>query len=1035
MKKLLAYLSSTVLMAVLLFIIAVSVALATFLENDYGSHAARKLIYDAFWFKSLLGLALVNIIAVAVERKLYRKQKISIFIFHLAFAVIIIGAGITRFFGQEGIMHIREGATSDTWYSSNTYVGLLVRDKETSTSGNYPVLFSYVSENIFRKKVTLHGQRVKFRLQEYIHKAERIIVPDDEGRPLVQLITTRNDLRQDIILEEGQRIETDQFILTFKQADERVPDSGQVFIFLKDTTLFMTAPFPVYTISMEQPGSDTLEPREIHPFRKGVVYNIGGTPFLLRNVEALGKVDAQPVPFDTKNAVEALKFNVSFDGISKQLTVIGDDQSVGKFSFVEINGIEIGANYGVIKRRLPFELTLNDFILLRYPGSESPSWYESRLLVTDLHQKKDFNYNVYMNHVLKYRGYRFYQSYFDLDERGTILTVNRDSAGIMVTYAGYVLMVLGMVLSLFNKNSRFITLVTTPTKSIKTAALAALIGILSFSASSVRADSPSQLPLIDQQHAADFGHILVQDNGGRIEPINTLASEILRKVARKENYHGQNAEQVLLGMIVYPEIWQHEAMIRINHHDLQKIVGVNKGYAAYTDFFTNDSFRAYKLQEYIQSIYHKKPTERTKLDNEIIRVDERLNICYLVYTGALLKLFPAKDDTSHTWYAQTFTENVFSHEDSVFVKNVLSYYSQEVKEAIKSGNWAGPNEVLKYIKTFQEQYGMYVIPSGIKVKTEVLYNNINLFSRIGKIYLLAGILLLVIQFIYIFMPAINLRWLYLPLTIIIFIVFSLHTAGLGIRWYIAGHAPLSNGYEALIYVAWSTVLAGILFSRKAGFALGSTAVLASLILQIAHLSWMDPQLTNLVPVLKSYWLVLHVAVITASYGFLALGAFIAGINLLLMIVQNRHNFETIEHQVEQVHKVIETTLIAGLYLLAIGTFLGAVWANESWGRYWSWDPKESWALITILVYVFILHLRLVPGLKRRVTFTILALAGFYSVIMTYFGVNYYLSGMHSYAQGDPVSLPPAVYISIIIVVLLSCGAGVKQYWIKKATSN
>jgi cytochrome c-type biogenesis protein CcsB len=218
-------------------------------------------------------------------------------------------------------------------------------------------------------------------------------------------------------------------------------------------------------------------------------------------------------------------------------------------------------------------------------------------------------------------------------------------------------------------------------------------------------------------------------------------------------------------------------------------------------------------------------------------------------------------------------------------------------------------------------------------------------------------------------------------------------------------------------VAWATVLAGLIFASKSYITLSVTSILAFLILFVAHLSWMDPQITNLVPVLKSYWLVIHVATITASYGFLAMGAILAFVNLLLIIVHNRQNRVFIQHTLQELSNTIEMSQTIGLYLLTIGVFLGAVWANESWGRYWGWDPKETWALVTVLVYAFVLHMRMVAGLKGIYAFNLASLLAIGSVIMTYFGVNYYLSGLHSYAKGDPLPVPVFVYYATAIIVI------------------
>jgi cytochrome c-type biogenesis protein CcsB len=261
---------------------------------------------------------------------------------------------------------------------------------------------------------------------------------------------------------------------------------------------------------------------------------------------------------------------------------------------------------------------------------------------------------------------------------------------------------------------------------------------------------------------------------------------------------------------------------------------------------------------------------------------------------------------------------------------------------------------------------------------------------------------------------------------ILFAGFLLHTSGLGLRWYISGHSPMSNGYESMIFISWVTLLAGFIFSRRSAFTLPATSVLAGLTLLVAHMSFMDPEITSLVPVLQSYWLTLHVSVITGSYGFLGLGAILGIINLLLISLSNNGNRVRISETVDELSVINFKTLTLGLYFLTIGTFLGAIWANESWGRYWGWDPKETWSLITIIVYAFVTHSRQIPGLKDIYTFNILSLFAFSSVLMTYFGVNYYLSGLHSYAGGDPVPVPAFVYITVLLLVALSA-AGYFKY--------
>ncbi|MBT8295378.1 MAG: cytochrome c biogenesis protein CcsA, partial [Gramella sp.] len=236
--------------------------------------------------------------------------------------------------------------------------------------------------------------------------------------------------------------------------------------------------------------------------------------------------------------------------------------------------------------------------------------------------------------------------------------------------------------------------------------------------------------------------------------------------------------------------------------------------------------------------------------------------------------------------------------------------------------------------------------------------------------------------------------------------------------------PWSDAYESMIYVAWATMFFGLAFGRKSNLTIASTAFVASMILMIAHWNWMDPSIANLQPVLNSYWLMIHVSVIVGSYGPFTLGMILGAVALILMILTNDKNRKKMEINIHEITVITEMALTVGLVMLTIGNFLGGQWANESWGRYWGWDPKETWALISIFVYAFVIHMRLVPGLRSRWFFNLMAIVAFASIMMTYFGVNFYLSGLHSYASGDKVITPTFIYYAIAAVAIL----GGLSYW-------
>jgi len=487
----------------------------------------------------------------------------------------------------------------------------------------------------------------------------------------------------------------------------------------------------------------------------------------------------------------------------------------------------------------------------------------------------------------------------------------------------------------------------------------------------------------------------------------------VRKVYKKSTYQGLSASQVLLGMMTTPYDWQEKPIIQVKSERIQGMLGVGGIYASYTQFF--DDKGMYKLQHAISEAYEKKPAQRSQLDKDLMKVDERLNISYMIYRGDLLKIFPIPNDQNNRWISPSSRDfSALSGGDSLFVATSFRQYVISLVD----GNHEQASFILSGIKKYQNKFGAAIMPSKAKTNLEISFNNLNIFERLFPFYMLAGFFLLVITFIKIFKPKAKLKYGVWFGQGLIVLGFAIHFFGLVLRWYISGHEPWSNGYESMIYIAWASLLAGLLFSRKSEMTLAVTAILAGIILFVAHLSWMDPQITNLVPVLKSYWLTIHVATITASYGFLGLGALLAFVNLLTFIMKRKNNLKSLDLSIKELTYVIEMTITFGLILLTIGNFLGGIWANESWGRYWGWDAKETWALASIIFYSFVLHMRFIPGLQSLYAFNLASVVSFFSILMTYFGVNFYLSGLHSYAAGDPVPIPTFVYYTVAIIAII-----------------
>ena len=534
-------------MAVLMVIFGLSIAVATFIENDFGSPAARSLIYNSIWFDILLGLGILNILLVNLKRKIYKKP--TIFLFHIAFILIIIGAGTTRFFGFEGSMHIREGKQTNLVTTSKSYITIQAQLNEYYKSFAKPVILSSLTKNHFKKTIQVGNKQLTVKLVNYIPTAVPSFVSDKSGSPVLELVYQGGVSE---ILNQGDRKKIGSIWISF---DSPEYSSADFAITLKNNLLFFKAPFDVSITSMMDQSVTIAKRDSLHLFNPRLLYNINNNLMVLRNFLPAGRVVPREVKKNSDSpSSEALTFKITSDSISKEVTYWGKKDELGDDLLVEVNDIIVNINYGVKIAELPFSIKLDDFIFERYPGSNSPSWYESKVQIVNgsiTHPE----FQIYMNHILKYEGYRFYQASYDEDEKGTILSVNQDSAGTSLTYTGYLLMAISMILSLLSKRSRFRFLLKESgrIRQAKKALLSMSILIISLLITSNT--HAADLPKINPDHASLFGTIMVQGHDGRIKPLNTLSSEILRKIARKESFNGMSSDEVLLSILTFPELW------------------------------------------------------------------------------------------------------------------------------------------------------------------------------------------------------------------------------------------------------------------------------------------------------------------------------------------------------------------------------------------------------------------------------------------------------------------------------------------------
>lgn len=1009
MKKFFSFLFSMLFTGILVTVFAIAIGYATFIENDYGTPTAKILIYNSRWFEILLVIIAINLIGSVFQNKLFTRKRWPGFLFHISFVFMIIGAGVTRYYGYEGTMHIREGQSSNFIVSEETYIKISATDGNSKAEEEYEVKFSPYTANRFSGEVELIGKTIQVENLQYMPSAAETVVADPAGEPVISLMAVGENMQRiDFNLKTGDQKTVEGKTIGFGSQN----GNPSINLEINQGNLYFTATDSVFVLNMNGENAEEIPPGIRYQMNTQTVYSTGNLHFAVRQFFQNGKTQlVYSPPQQGRSASDAIQTQITVGNQSKNLIVYGMKGIIAEPYTTIIDGTEVSVSFGSKKIELPFSIYLTDFQLERYPGSNSPSSYASEVILKDEATEKPFR--IFMNNILKYQGYRFFQSSYDTDEKGTILSVNSDAWGTSITYFGYLLMAIGFVLTLFNKNSRFMKLIKASAKLREERKKLFALVIFGMFFSALNAQQVQNLPPVNKKHVADFAALLLQSTKGRTEPTTTLASEILRKVAKKNTWQGMNASEVFLSMQARPEQWKNVPIIKVANPELRKFLGISSDYATFNTIVQPREMGGYRLNAMVSEAFAKKSSERNKLDKEIINVDERVNILFNVFSGNFLTVYPVPGHENQKWVTANDAD-VLGDERKSFAQQATQNYLG----AVASGDWGTASQILNQIKNYQQKEGALIIPSPTKIKLEILYHKWDIFGKLSKILLTVGLTLLLIQLYTIFNPKVKLANVKKGAFILILLLFTTQTAGLVIRWYISGHAPWSNGYESMVFVSWATLLTGIIFVQRSEITLSLTTLLAGITLLVAGFSWMSPEITNLVPVLKSYWLIVHVAIIMASYGFLGIGAMLGLLNLLLIIFRNSKNIIRVNHTVKELVVIIHIALILGLLMLTAGSFIGGVWANESWGRYWGWDPKETWAMVTILVYTFIVHMHKIPGFKGNYAVSAASLVGFGSVLMTYFGVNYYLSGLHSYAQGEPAPIPTGVYVAIVLVLLL-----------------
>ena len=643
---------------------------------------------------------------------------------------------------------------------------------------------------------------------------------------------------------------------------------------------------------------------------------------------------------------------------------------------------------GMQEEKLPFSLCLQKFEAKMHDGTNAVADYSSKFTVIDGDDKSEGE--VSMNNIYSHRSYRLYQSSYDEDGKGSVLAINADPYGIPVTYTGYALLFISLVWMLFDPKGGYRKLLKSPL--LKKGALMTALILSMGNIQTLHAESATgnlQNAVLPKETAEKFGelHILYND---RICPVQTFALDFCKKIYGARSYQGLTAEQVLSGWVFYGNTWANEPFIKIKSGEMKTAMNL-PDYASLNTFF-NREMGGYTIGQYVQEYYN---GQQDKFHQQAADIDGKIQIIMELREGISLKVLPytftknvkaTKDHSfikagTTTWFSPVDKlPQAVEHQHALYIKNVFSLLNGDVK----AGNTSRVNEFFVKMKKYQEVSSGNSLPTATQYKAERINNAFPFATILFMANLTLGFIALFYT-IYRMTKKREVKVLDIALPILLVVSFLALTFGLVLRWIISGNVPMSNGYESMLTVAWFVMLIAIFMQFRIRLVMVFGFLLSGFFLLVSHINQMDPAIGQMMPVLNSPLLSMHVSIIMMSYALLSL-TFICGI---MGICMRSHG--------EELQALSRVFLYPALTCMGFGIFIGAIWANVSWGNYWSWDSKETWALITFMIYAVVVHTQSLPVFRKPLVYHIYITLAFLSIAMTYFGVNYFLTGMHSYA--------------------------------------
>ncbi|MDH3698340.1 MAG: cytochrome c biogenesis protein ResB, partial [Flavobacteriaceae bacterium] len=747
------------LMAILFLLFAVAMAFGTFVESWYSTETARIYIYNATWFEAIMVFFVINFLGNISKYRLWRREKWPILTLHLSWILILVGAFVTRYISFEGMMPIREGATENIFFSEKTYFTLNVDGEIDGELKRRPFQDEIIAtpeglKSSLPWKFDFDGQPFEVDYVGFMRGAQEGIIPEESGMKLLKIVEAGDGNRHEHYLEEGKVANIHNMLFALNN-----PTDGAINIVEEEGKYTLQTPFEGTFLRMADQFSGIVLKDSIQELHLRSLYTIGEMQLVIPEPLIMGRTGVIQVPENeiTEATQDAIIIHVSSGGETVEKAILGGKGSAQFNSPFEVGGLNFSAAYGSKIYTLPFQIQLRDFIAEKYPGTEKGyASFMSKITVKD---ERPFDYDIYMNHILDHRGYRFFQASFDPDEKGTVLSVNHDAWGTRITYAGYFMLYLGLMALMFFGKTRFRELVKSLDK-LRHKKASLVVAALFISASQLwsqdsisnshqhagptqlQVDSLLQANAVSKEHAALFGKLVIQDDGGRMKPMNTFASEILRKLRFKTSYNDLDADQVMVSMMLNPALWYNVEFIALDkkkqNDSLRNIIGVPKGqvYVKATDFF--DASGKYKLGPFVQEAYA--TNTPNKFQQDFKDVDLRLGLLNRALSGEIIKIFPLLNDDNNKWIsAVEYRSGKFTVADTLygnFIKNAVPYYLMSVQKGVESGDFGEADKLLEAFHQNQINHGSEVLPSDKKVETEVLYNKLDIFNRLYKYYAL-----------------------------------------------------------------------------------------------------------------------------------------------------------------------------------------------------------------------------------------------------------------------------------------------------------